>query len=129
MVIKNKRFHYLSYILNVFLFFISYFNVINPWHISIPFLTFIIIINNIIWIVTKKQWQYENKNILIIIFASILFLLFQFNLHISTNILLIKHIYSNMSSFYIGEISGIILRSFVILTSFLILIFGKKQAN
>lgn len=126
---KNIKINKISYILNIILLFLSYFNIINPIHYKLPLFTFLILINLIVWIVTNDDWKYLKYKKMKLYITAILFFVLQFNLQLSTSNDLVHSILNHsVNTYNIGEIIGIFLRSITILISFLILIFGNKKS-
>lgn len=126
---KNNTINKISYIINMTLLFLSYFNLINPWHYKVPLFTFLLLTNLIVWIITNNDWKFLKKKFKQIIITSILFFLFQVNLHLSISNGLLHNLINNaLNPYNVGELIGIILRSIIILLSFLILIFNNKKS-
>lgn len=126
---KNNTINKISYVINITLLFLSYFNLINPWHYKVPLFTFLLLTNLIVWIITNNDWKFLKKKFKQIIITSILFFLFQVNLHLSISNGLLHNLINNaLNPYNVGELIGIILRSIIILLSFLILIFNNKKS-
>lgn len=126
---KNNTINKISYVINMTLLFLSYFNLINPWHYKVPLFTFLLLTNLIVWIITNNDWKFLKKKFKQIIITSILFFLFQVNLHLSISNGLLHNLINNaLNPYNVGELIGIILRSIIILLSFLILIFNNKKS-
>lgn len=126
---KNNTINKISYVINMTLLFLSYFNLINPWHYKVPLFTFLLLTNLIVWIITNNDWKFLKKKFKQIIITSILFFLFQVNLHLSISNGLLHNLINNaLNPYNVGELIGIILRSIIILISFLILIFNNKKS-
>lgn len=122
---KRYRLNRFCYKINVLLMLLNYIDIVNPLKIHIPLLIFITLINNIVWIMTKSDSYVIKTTKMEIVIASTLFFIFEINFSIFTNIIY-EGGNSFMSQINVYNLLTTLLRSIVMMISFLILIFGMR---
>ncbi|UQS87149.1 helix-turn-helix domain-containing protein [Nicoliella spurrieriana] len=126
---RNQLINQISYGLNICLLLLYYFNLVNSWHVRVPFITLLLVVNMIVWNTTKSDVQPLTHNKKLVVIASGLFLIFQCNLTLALDGYDLSRILaSSMTTYRMGEILGnllaVVTMIILALFSFLIMVFG-----
>lgn len=125
---KNNKINSISYFVNIFLVITFHIGMIQPFKITIPFITLILMFNIIIWCITYRNWKKFKENKKIFWISFIIIFLIEFNLRLSID----RELINNLEQFfydisYIGMVIGTFLKTILIVIGILISFFGYKK--